>query len=584
LTHHAELIEKTPEDSEPSKKHENMTQWKGIVGKGFSPLEFQAYVNQLTFGAWRPSFVVLHNTSEPRLSQWHSTPGEQRMLNLQDYYKNTEHWSAGPHLFVADDKIWVFTPLTVSGVHSPSWNAFSWGVEMVGEYEEEAFSPAVRENTIDALATLHAAIGLDPASLRFHKEDPLTTHKECPGKNVSKPDIIQGLTARLASLHGGEHAADDLTQAGAAAAPAAPTAATQPPAVDKPALQSSLFQGNNILETVAEGHLVLQATGEPVDGIGPVQDALNKLGMTIDLGSSNQFRGYFGEKTETALRKFQQTRGVSQVNGEVDSETILTLDKALIAEGTTSLSAPLPLGASAGLPKRLPGYAEDTLSAGQGIPWKAATLLPDYNNYVGLMPDSLCKFENIKLPNSLSTAVIYECKLAIDSDGSAPAGDSSHQDRTSLRHADSSSLNAGIESFAVLPLDGIEAEGEGFTKLKGLPDFGSLGLKLGDVGVAFWKDAPGMVAFVYGDKGRPNIVGEGSIAMAKSLHIDADPSNGGFNAKDIQDMNAGVVHIAFPGSTDVTVNSSGLPCTSRTAKDVEQLATLLFAAFKNQTA
>jgi hypothetical protein len=51
------------------------------------------------------------------------------------------------------------------------------------------------------------------------------------------------------------------------------------------------------LEAVAEGHLVLQASGGKLDGIGPVQDALNTLGFPINLGSRNQFRGFFGEKT-----------------------------------------------------------------------------------------------------------------------------------------------------------------------------------------------------------------------------------------------------------------------------------------------
>src|SRR6266851_1193049 len=118
-----------------------MAQWKGIVGHGFTPEEFDHYVASLIFGAWRPQFVVLHNTASPRLSQWHSVPGVQRMRGLETYYRDTQGWSAGPHLFVADDLIWVFTPLTTSGVHAPSWNHVSWGVEMVGDDTVEPFDP-----------------------------------------------------------------------------------------------------------------------------------------------------------------------------------------------------------------------------------------------------------------------------------------------------------------------------------------------------------------------------------------------------------------------------------------------------------
>jgi len=184
--------------------------WRDIVGKGFTKEEFGDYVRTLTFGAWMPQFVVLHNTSSPTLVQYHGfqargITGEQWLQNLVGYYRDQMGWSAGPHLFVGDDKIWCFTPLTVPGTHSPSWNAISWGVEMVGEYDEEPFDPNVRDNAIAALAALHLLRGLDPTSLRFHKEDPKTTHKNCPGKNVDKKDIIERVQSAMAAASVGEH-------------------------------------------------------------------------------------------------------------------------------------------------------------------------------------------------------------------------------------------------------------------------------------------------------------------------------------------------------------------------------------------
>jgi hypothetical protein len=128
------------------------------------------------------------------------------MANLQDFYKNQQHWSAGPHLFVADDLIWVFTPLNTPGVHSPSWNAIAWGVEMVGDYDVEPFGPQVRQNAVSAIVSMYSALGKDPATLHFHKEDPKTTHKNCPGANVSKSDMIQAIADHMASMNPGEHA------------------------------------------------------------------------------------------------------------------------------------------------------------------------------------------------------------------------------------------------------------------------------------------------------------------------------------------------------------------------------------------
>src|SRR5215467_4483890 len=114
-----------------------MPPWKGIVGQGFTAADFQSYAAGIQLESWVPQFVVVHNTQIPKLSDWHKKPGEQHMQELQHYYRDQMHWSGGPHLFVADDLIWVFTPLTVPGVHSPSWNAISWGVELIGDYDVE---------------------------------------------------------------------------------------------------------------------------------------------------------------------------------------------------------------------------------------------------------------------------------------------------------------------------------------------------------------------------------------------------------------------------------------------------------------
>jgi hypothetical protein len=124
------------------------------------------------------------------------------------FFRDTQKWKAGPHLFIDDRQIWVFTPLTVSGTHSPSWNKLALGVEMLGDFEREGFDSGrglkVRENTVAALATLSAILGLDSHTLRLHREDPLTTHA-CPGKNVRKLEMIQAVQDLIIQRHAGEH-------------------------------------------------------------------------------------------------------------------------------------------------------------------------------------------------------------------------------------------------------------------------------------------------------------------------------------------------------------------------------------------
>ena len=182
--------------------------WKGIVGTSFSAEDFDSYCHGLQWNAWRPSFVVLHNTGIPSLAQRPSGLTKQHILNLEAYYRDQQKWKAGPHLFIDDKQIWVFTPLTVSGTHSPSWNKVAFGVEMLGDFDREKFDAgrgqSVRTNTVAALSTLSAILGIEPQRMRLHREDPLTTHA-CPGRNVRKLEIIQEVQDTMISRHAGEH-------------------------------------------------------------------------------------------------------------------------------------------------------------------------------------------------------------------------------------------------------------------------------------------------------------------------------------------------------------------------------------------
>jgi hypothetical protein len=196
-------------DRIPDRREKAMVAWKGIVDRSFGVEGFDAYCRSLQWPNWRPSFVVLHNTFNPTLAMRPNGLTQQNIMNSQSYYRDHRHWSAGPHLFVDDRQIWVFTPLTVPGVHSPSWNGVSLGVEMLGDYQKEAFDGGrgldVRRNAVAAIAILSEVLALDPDGMRLHREDPKTTHKECPGDNVSKPEFIADVKAYVAANSEGEH-------------------------------------------------------------------------------------------------------------------------------------------------------------------------------------------------------------------------------------------------------------------------------------------------------------------------------------------------------------------------------------------
>jgi N-acetylmuramoyl-L-alanine amidase/Bacterial SH3 domain len=193
-----------------------------IIGKSFTADEFEDYVQSLTFNAWRPRFVVVHNTGIPNRQTWDGwqtrTPpitGERWAQNLKGYYE-CKGWLGCPHLFVTPAGILAMNPLTRVGTHSPSWNSVSWGVETVGDFQTDEFSGPIKDNLVAALAILHAAAGLQllPYSLgvrglHFHKEDPETTHRSCPGKNMGKSNLIKAVEAEILRRNGGEHPADE---------------------------------------------------------------------------------------------------------------------------------------------------------------------------------------------------------------------------------------------------------------------------------------------------------------------------------------------------------------------------------------
>lgn len=198
------------------------------VKQPFTQEQFRVYVNSMVWNRWRPSRVVWHNTGAPSLAQWIKsarddaakglTPGMSRIRSLENFFKSNQGWSGCPHLFIANDFIWVMNRLDSAGVHSPSFNSTAIGIEMIGDFSTEdddaGVGLAVKNNTIFATAMLCEALGLEPTdgqrvggaftgTIFLHKQDPRTTH-DCPGKDIAQ-DKAAMIHAVAALMGGGEH-------------------------------------------------------------------------------------------------------------------------------------------------------------------------------------------------------------------------------------------------------------------------------------------------------------------------------------------------------------------------------------------
>lgn len=193
--------------------------WNDFVGKALTRSEIADQIASLVWTpkVWcpeapqMPKGIVLHNTALPTLAMWaEAGPNhDARIRNLKTFYRDDQHWNGGPHWFVSRDWINEFDGPLEHGTHSPSFNKTHFGLEMVGDYDKEAFDTGdgakVRDNAVFLMAVLCRKFGWDPGtSIILHKEDPKTTH-DCPGKNVHKADVIARVAAQMAIIAGAPH-------------------------------------------------------------------------------------------------------------------------------------------------------------------------------------------------------------------------------------------------------------------------------------------------------------------------------------------------------------------------------------------
>jgi hypothetical protein len=184
--------------------------WQGIVARKFTPKQFELYVNgadgksgiKMPLLGFRPVGVTVHHCGQPSLKQRPNDLLPEHMLNFQSFYRDEKKWSAGPHLFVDRTGIWVFTPLTVRGVHAESFNAKYWGLEMLGDYDAEEPNSDVLRNTYAAVGTLLRKIGKNEKAINFHRQDPQTS-KTCPGRKINYAGFVARMAAELEKFKGG---------------------------------------------------------------------------------------------------------------------------------------------------------------------------------------------------------------------------------------------------------------------------------------------------------------------------------------------------------------------------------------------
>lgn len=224
------------------------------IGEGKSADEFSAYVKTYNFGTQPPDYVVLHHTANPGLNgvcwgtpcgSWNA--GEEgltdeqiyqkrkgRLDGMRNYYRDTNGWDRGPHLFIDDRYIWLFTPMYYEGIHAKWGNQFkdaqgkphySVGIEVVGYYEDAPWSAPVANMVGRAVAALKQQLGTFELEYMYPTPESkpgmvgsglqqrcahpdrlkwggISSHRDynkpaCPGKAITEEFYIQVLRAGL---------------------------------------------------------------------------------------------------------------------------------------------------------------------------------------------------------------------------------------------------------------------------------------------------------------------------------------------------------------------------------------------------
>jgi len=183
-----------------------------IDGRVMTEKEFVRHVEALDFAQPLPTRVFLHHTWRPTPDTWH---GHETIMAMKAYYERQqwrdsegrlhEGWTAGPHIFVAPDGIWLFSDLTYDGVGVYGHNYRTRHIEMVGNYDEDMPGGTILSDSVAVMGILCERLGLDARDLGFHRD---FSNKSCPGWAVTKDWIIPQVE-RWIDAYRRDHESDD---------------------------------------------------------------------------------------------------------------------------------------------------------------------------------------------------------------------------------------------------------------------------------------------------------------------------------------------------------------------------------------
>lgn len=152
-------------------------------GKSWDLKGFQEWVATQNV-SWAEG-VVLHHSWNPALADRPNGWEREHMRNIRHFYEKTKGWSAGPHLFVDEHRVWGMSSIEKRGVHMRGKNATYIGIEVLGNYDKDDPTTGRGLGCWTMAAEVADAIfevaGWD--DYLFHRDG---SWKTCPGEKVTK--------------------------------------------------------------------------------------------------------------------------------------------------------------------------------------------------------------------------------------------------------------------------------------------------------------------------------------------------------------------------------------------------------------
>ena len=132
-----------------------------ILNKKMSAQQFDRYLKGLKIYPWTRTInkIVLHHTSSP-VESWQNSGS---MLHYWNLYRS-RGWKSGPHIFIAPNGVWLFTPITKQGTCSAKEaNKNSIHIEVVGRYYNDFPGEDIESIAADVIVSI-----MEKFSLHFY--------------------------------------------------------------------------------------------------------------------------------------------------------------------------------------------------------------------------------------------------------------------------------------------------------------------------------------------------------------------------------------------------------------------------------